>query len=108
VTFDEYQTKAAETAIYPGMGKEQGLAYSILGLVNEAGEVAGKRKKQIRDGSFGPSDLEVAKEVGDTLWYLAMVANDLGMDLSDIAKHNLDKLASRKERGTLQGSGDNR
>lgn len=79
---------------------------NTLGLVGEAGEVAEKVKKWVRDGSI--NEKELAKEVGDVLFYVAALAGVLGVDLADIAQGNLDKLNSRKERGVLQGSGDNR
>lgn len=101
--FNLYQKQARQTAIYP---KKQGLEYTALGLVNEAGEYAGKIKKLIRDGEI--NDLEAAKELGDVLWYLAVCADELGYDLSEIAAMNLKKLKSRQERGVLGGSGDNR
>jgi len=103
MTLDEYQSQAWITAIYP---KEASIIYPAMGLANEAGEVLGKVKKKIRDGAF---DREATiNELGDVLWYVAVLADDLGVSLSDVAKINLDKLNSRKERGTLQGSGDNR
>jgi NTP pyrophosphatase (non-canonical NTP hydrolase) len=77
-----------------------------MGLANEAGEVLGKVKKIIRDGTFNRED--IADELGDVLWYAAALARDLNVDLSTIARRNLNKLASRKERGTLGGSGDKR
>lgn len=91
-----------ETAIFPA---DQGLAYTTLGLAGEAGEIANKVKKVIRDGR---STDGIADELGDVLWYLAAVANELGADLGDIADANLAKLASRAKRGKLGGSGDNR
>lgn len=103
-----YQAKAAETAIYP---PGYSVIYPALGLVGEAGEVAEKVKKVLRDknGEFTPEDVTaIAKELGDVTWYIAALARDLGLTLNDIAQTNLDKLASRKNRGALQGSGDNR
>lgn len=111
--FDVYQRNAGETAIYPesGTGSFNAVAYVTLGLANEAGEVAGKLKKVWRDNQ-GHLTLEkkaqIADELGDVLWYLAAVARELGYDLSDIAKHNLDKLFDRAERGVIGGSGDTR
>lgn len=104
MTFDEYQRRAFETAIYPD-GFE--IIYPAMGVSNEAGEVLGKVKKWIRDG--GEIDEEaLGKEIGDVLWYLAVLARDLDLELSDIAQGNLDKLKSRSERGVLGGSGDDR
>lgn len=106
---DYYQTCALETAVYPNQG--QNFAYPTLGLVGEAGEVADKLKKVIRDNDgilTDPVRDAVAKELGDVLWYLAVVAYEMDYDLNEIARMNLDKLNSRKERGVLSGSGDNR
>lgn len=108
LTLDEYQLIARETAIYP---EEHKVMYPTLGLTGEAGEVADKVKKVIRDneGQFSAEQRkEIAKELGDVLWYLASVAEDLGYELSLIASMNIEKLSSRKERGALHGSGDKR
>ena len=101
ITANEYQEKCKSTAIYP---KRDAIAYLSLGLVSEAGEVAGKVKKHIRDGT----ESNVASEIGDVLWYCAMLANELGVNLGKILEKNLEKLNDRKQRGTLQGSGDTR
>ena len=103
MTADFYEERASITAIYP---KEKALEYLALGLTSEAGEVAGKVKKLIRDG-IGDKKA-IASEIGDVLWYCAMLAKETKVPLNDIMKDNLKKLYSRKERGTLQGSGDNR
>ena len=106
---NSYQTSALQTAIYPNMSSN--FAYPALGLVGEAGEVADKLKKVIRDNGgelTQPVKDAVAKELGDVLWYLAILAYELDYDLNTIAQGNLDKLASRQERGVLSGSGDNR
>lgn len=110
LTFDDYQSMAGETAIYPNQGELEGLMYVGLGLGGEAGEVQGKIKKLHRDGGYGdPEKMEnIADELGDVLWYIANVASELGQDLNSIAERNLNKLQSRKERGVLGGSGDNR
>ncbi len=108
MTLDEYQQKAMETAIYP---RENGIAYTVLGLAGETGEIAEKVKKTIRDrqGMFDEAvKLDIAREAGDVLWYLAALARELGMTLDDIACINLDKLRSRSLRDTLRGNGDNR
>lgn len=112
MTFDDYQKHATKTAIYPGAGtgSAMALAYVALGL-SEAGEVQGKIKKILRDDSAKltkEKSEEIAKELGDVLWYCAMVARELGVSLEDIAEANLAKLASRQKRGKLNGSGDNR
>lgn len=105
---DEYQRMALETAIYPEQYK---VIYPALGMAGEAGEVADKVKKVIRDENSNISRdkaLEIAKEIGDVLWYCATLANDLGYSLSEIAQMNYDKLKSRQQRGKIGGSGDNR
>lgn len=101
--FSSYQKRAKSTAIYP---ESYRLVYPALGLAGETGEVAEKIKKSIRDGNLDVEGLK--KELGDVLWYIAAIANDMGFDLSEIAQMNLDKLESRKNRGVLGGSGDNR
>ena len=108
MTLNEYQKKALETAVYP---QEYKIIYPSLGLTGEAGECSDKVKKVIRDngGQFTEEKrLELAKEIGDVLWYCATFANDIGFDLETIGQMNNDKLHSRQERGVLGGSGDNR
>jgi len=108
VNFEEYQTGAEATAVYP---EEIGLAYVTLGLAGEAGEIANKVKKVYRDqGGFPTDDTQnaLADELGDVLWYCAMLATELGYDLESIAQRNHNKLASRAERGVIQGDGDER
>jgi NTP pyrophosphatase (non-canonical NTP hydrolase) len=110
MTFDEYQLKALTTIISTGDELKDTLHW-VLGINGEAGEVAEKVKKIIRDqnGNMTPEDkTELAKEIGDVMWYLAVFAHQLGFSLDDVAKTNLDKLSSRKSRGVLGGSGDNR
>lgn len=104
---NDYQDQAVDMAIYPSSAR---LTYPALGLTGEAGEVADKVKKIIRDGTELTPELrhEIAKEVGDVLWYIAAISRDLGYDMQEIAMMNLQKLNSRKARGVLQGSGDNR
>ena len=103
MTMNDYQRLAADTAIYSSAHR---LLYPALGLAGEAGEVANKIKKMLRDNKFDRDG--VAAELGDVLWYVAALARDLNVDMQDLAKENLDKLYSRKERGTLGGNGDNR
>jgi len=103
---NNYQMQARKTAIYPDESK---IVYPALGLSGEAGEVADKVKKIIRDGRtdalyYG----EIAKEIGDVLWYCAVLADDLGFSLQQIAEMNIHKLNSRAAKGTISGSGDNR
>lgn len=112
-TFTEYQLAADNTARYPevGTGSIGAITYPVLGLNGEAGEVAEKVKKIIRDkdGVLDQTDVdEILKEAGDVLWYLASLASELGYSLEEVAKRNIEKLSSRKERGVLSGSGDNR
>ena len=105
---DMYQQVAKTTAIYP---REQAIIYPTLGLTGEAGEVANKVKKIIRDGSDkNNEDLvqAISSEIGDCLWYIAVLASDIGVKLSDIASDNLEKLANRKKNNTIHGSGDTR
>ena len=103
MTFGDYQIEARKTAIYP---EEHKIVYPALGLAGEAGEVANKVKKMLRDGKFDRED--VAAEIGDCLWYIAALCRDLNVDLSDIARNNLKKLKDRQERGTIKGNGDKR
>jgi NTP pyrophosphatase (non-canonical NTP hydrolase) len=109
MTAEFYEMKAGQTAIFP---KYKALEYLALGLTSEAGEVAGKVKKLIRDGEdmegFELKKIAIASEIGDVLWYCAMMAKEVGVPLNDIMKENLKKLHGRKVRGTLHGSGDNR
>lgn len=108
--FDEYQKKALTTVLTTD-DQFKDLLHWVLGINGESGEIAEKVKKIIRDknGKVSEDDKkELAKEIGDVLWYLAVFAEELGVSLEDIAKANLDKLQSRKQRGVLGGSGDNR
>lgn len=108
MNLDEYQKKAIETAIYPDKYK---IIYAALGLGNESGEVLGKIKKWMRgddgEGEMSPERrMAIKGELGDVLWYLSVLANDLDLSLDEIAGYNLEKLNSRKERGILKGDGD--
>lgn len=109
MTFQEYEVQASKTAIYP---RSYSIIYPALGLAGEAGEVAEKVKKMVRDGHIDPHALH--KEIGDCLWYLAALCHDIsdefGFDLSlhKAAGVNLEKLADRKERGVISGNGDER
>jgi|TARA_R100001082_G_scaffold102562_1_gene72758 NTP pyrophosphatase (non-canonical NTP hydrolase) len=105
ITATEYQRKAKETAIFPA---DKALEYLSLGLVGEAGEVANKVKKLIRDKKVLLDTTVISSEIGDVLWYCAMLADYLDVNLGKIMDDNLDKLKSRKQRGTLGGTGDNR
>lgn len=109
--FNEYQKEALKTAVYPA---DQALPYLALGLAGEAAEVANKVKKIIRgDYDDDPEAMEatlelIAYELGDVLWYIAVLAAETDIDLSDVAGANLNKLFSRMRRGTIHGSGDER
>lgn len=108
LTLNEYQEIAYTTAIY-----KDKILYPTLGLAGEAGEVAEKIKKLLRDKGGVENMTEedrsaVAKEVGDVLWYCAAVSTDLGIQLEDVARINIGKLLARKEAGTISGSGDDR
>lgn len=107
MNLNEYQTVALDTAIFK---PEHAIIYPALGLCNEAGEVAGKIKKLLRDETILTRETTEAirDEIGDTLWYVAVLANSLGYTLEEVAEANLSKLKSRAERGTLSGSGDDR
>lgn len=108
MTFKEYQDFCRTTAIYRS---EVSLLYPALGLTGEAGEVANKVKKLVRDGTDKlPPDWkdDIASEIGDVLWYCSALASDLGIPLSRIAKENVEKLESRMQRGVISGSGDKR
>ena len=108
LNFNDYQKIAKTTAIYPD---EYKIIYPALGLVGEAGEVANKVKKIVRDGEDKMSSdwkQQLASEIGDVLWYCAALASDLNMSLGVIASQNKDKLEARLKKGTLQGSGDKR
>ena len=110
---DKYQKRAAKYDLFETTVdlKSPGFLEKILGLAGEAGEAADKVKKILRDkGGFASEEdrAELIKELGDVLWYIANVARYLDVDLSDIAKGNIDKLESRRKRNKLHGEGDNR
>jgi len=107
--FNDYQKATKQTAKYP---EQMALVYLSLGISSEAGEVAGKMKKWIRDGDSKMTREEwvqaMSSEIGDVLWYAARLADELNLDLGQIAQENMDKLLDRKARGVIGGSGDNR
>ncbi|MBX3143543.1 MAG: nucleoside triphosphate pyrophosphohydrolase family protein [Trueperaceae bacterium] len=112
MTLDEYQIGARSTALY---SEEVRVLYPALKLAGEAGEVTEKLGKLMRDEGYRPGAQfteaqkdALAKELGDVLWYVANLAADLGLGLETVARTNLEKLASRKARGVLGGSGDDR
>ena len=107
MNLNHYQHKSRSTALYPNVGNNP--IYPTLGLAGEAGEVADKVKKILRDkdGVFDQASKEAIKlELGDVLWYVAQLTTELGFDLDDVAQLNLDKLSSRSRRGSISGSGD--
>jgi len=107
--FSEYQAMSRATAVYPNAGGD--LLYPTLGLCGEAGEVAEKIKKMIRDDDGVLTDerrAALSKELGDVLWYLAQIATEADLELDAIAEANIEKLSSRQKRNVLQGSGDDR
>ena len=105
-TMNEYQELARETALYP---KETGLYYTVLGLTGEAGEVAEKVKKMIRDNkTLEDCQIDIMNELGDVMWYIANVAYEFGLTLEEVAENNVLKLNSRLERNVIHGNGDNR
>lgn len=107
--FNEYQKESRKTALYPEVNNN--FIYPTLGLAGEAGEVAEKIKKVIRDKN-GVIDEEtremIKKELGDVLWYVAQLATELNLSLDDVAVGNIEKLFSRMNRGKISGDGDNR
>lgn len=113
---DKYQDLARRTAIYPNQGAVPGLIYCALGASGEAGEIANKVKKIMRDegvahliGQVAPERIAaIKKEIGGTLWYLANLCAEMGISLNDVARENLEILADRAARGALQGEGDDR
>jgi NTP pyrophosphatase (non-canonical NTP hydrolase) len=105
----DYQSRSRATAVYPRAGDN--LLYPTLGLCGEAGEVADKIKKMVRDDDGILSDerrAALAKELGDVLWYVAQIATEADLDLDAIAEANIQKLLSRRDRNVLSGSGDDR
>ena len=109
MNFEEYQKKSRVTAKYPDAGNNY--IYPTLGLAGEAGEVAEKIKKVIRDKGGQINDEtrnEIKKELGDVLWYVWQMATEIGLSFDDIAESNITKLYDRMERGVLKGDGDNR
>lgn len=110
MNFSEYQKLALRTNMTkPDLLKE--LMQNVLGLADESGEVLAIFKKWIRDHDADPAKLEkdkLKKELGDILWYIAVVSHDLDLNMDDIASANIEKLASRMERNKLTGSGDDR
>lgn len=110
MTFDEYQ-RGATTTIVPKDDRFKQLIEQVLGLGDEAGEVQAIFKKWVRDNDADPATLDhdnLKKELGDVLWYIAVIAHNFDISLDDLATANLAKLADRQQRGVIGGSGDNR
>lgn len=110
LTINDYQKTAHETADYPGMVNGD-YRYPVMGLSEEAGEVSGKFAKAVRDANGiidGERREAIKKELGDVCWFVAEISTLLGFTLSEVMQGNLDKLASRRERGVIHGEGDDR
>lgn len=109
MTFNEYQQKTKERAIYPLVGEKY--VYPLIGIMGETGEIAEKIKKSLRDKD-GIIDeqlkQDLKKELGDVLWYLSQLATELDLELNDIVKANLEKIESRHKRNVMHGEGDDR
>lgn len=107
-SIDAYQRWTDKTAAYPhaGSGHSLTLYYVAMGLSSEAGEVAGKIKKLLRDDTFNKED--IVAELGDVLWYCARLAKELDINLTEVLSKNVEKLEGRLTRDTIKGSGDNR
>lgn len=103
MSLTNYQEFTRTTAIYP---KEKAIDYLVLGLASEAGEVAGKRKKEIRDG--GIDVVSLIDELGDCMWYITRLADELNFSMEEVLQRNWAKLKDRQERNALKGSGDAR
>ena len=107
--FQTYQRESRRT--WSLIHTDHPIVYPTLGLVNEAGELAGKVKKIFRDkaGAIGEADRAALKgEIGDVLWYLTQICTELDLRLEDVAAANLEKLSSRLDRGKIGGEGDDR
>lgn len=111
MSFNDYQQFVVSMKVYP---EKYAIAYPALGLAGESGEIAEKVKKWLRGdaGQAGDAYMKLRQdlllEMGDPLWYIASLADDLGFTLQEVIDANVSKLTSRKERGVLKGSGDNR
>jgi NTP pyrophosphatase (non-canonical NTP hydrolase) len=107
--FQTYQRESRKT--WGPIRTDHQIVYPTLGLVNEAGEVAGKIKKIFRDrgGVISEVDRQALKyELGDVLWYLAQICTELDLSLAEVASANIEKIFSRLERGRIGGDGDER
>ena len=122
MTINEYQQKAHTFSCYEKPVCYQDVAgqiithnleftYPALGLAEEAGEVAGKFAKAVRDegGNISTERKEaIKKELGDVCWFVAELCTVMGLSMEEVMQHNINKLTDRKERGVIHGSGDNR
>lgn len=110
MTLDEYQKEALVTAVFTD-DEFKDLAHWVFGITGEAGEIAEKFKKIVRDKEaiIGDTDRdEIIKEIGDVMWYLAVLAKQLDVSFDEVGKRNIAKLRDRQNRNKIQGSGDNR
>jgi NTP pyrophosphatase (non-canonical NTP hydrolase) len=110
MTFEEYQRESRKTARYPEIHGNK-FIYPAMGVAGEAGEFMEKVKKMFRDDDGILTEKrkdEIVKELGDIMWYISQVCTDLGIDLEEVPKQNLEKLMSRMERNVLNGDGDYR
>lgn len=108
MTVNEYQNEAIKTKIY---GSGMAIIYPSLKLNGEAGEVAEKVGKTMRDNNGVFTDeikLEIAKEIGDVMWYCSALSEDIGFTLEEVCQLNLEKLRKRREENKIHGEGDNR
>jgi NTP pyrophosphatase (non-canonical NTP hydrolase) len=105
VSFDEYQLRARTTAVYK---HEHRVTYPLIALAGEVGELCNKYKKVLRGDVTLADSGAIVGELGDVLWYFAALCSDLGVEMSRVAELNLEKLASRRARGTIHGTGDER
>ncbi len=114
MNFDDYQKQAISTDLSRGKGRDVlSIAFmdKVLGLLGESGEIAEKFKKILRDQAGKLTEKnrqELTKELGDIMWYIALLGHYLDVPLDDIATKNIAKLKDRQQRGKLSGSGDNR
>lgn len=111
MTLDEYQKQALTTAHGSNIDALMQKTIWAMGVAGEAGEVVEKWKKIVayKDGVISDEDKnELAKELGDVVWYIAVMADSLGLSLDDVMQRNVEKLKSRQERGVIRGAGDNR
>jgi NTP pyrophosphatase (non-canonical NTP hydrolase) len=109
MNFDDYQRQAMSSAVYPMIGSN--IVYPVLGVNGEAGEVAEKVKKIIRDkhGVWDDQDRDaISKEIGDILWYCAALCSELGLSMTTVAERNIEKLSNRMKNDTVHGEGDDR